>query len=267
MSDIYLKVLKKYFKKSYYKIYYINRFFNFKTKSYREILNLNRNDCYSYFLDYFNFKSEKLIFNHRYYFKKNNRGFGEDAFHSMWSYLFYKFQPKTILEIGVYRGQTLSLFHILSKQLQLKSQIFGISPLTSDADEVSEYAVLDYQQDIQNNFNKFNLSNPNLFKAFSTEKKAIKFIESRKWDLIYIDGSHDYEVVIEDATNSIKNLSNNGILVLDDSSLYTDFNLELKGFKFFKGHPGPSKVFESLLVDDRVEYLFGVGHNNIFIKR
>lgn len=267
MRNIFFKVLNKLLKKHYYKIYYITRFFKFKTKSYEEILNLNRNDCYIYFLDYFYFKSKKSIFYHRKYFKNNNRGFGEDAFHSMWSFIFYKFKPITVLEIGVYRGQTLSLFEILSKELKLKSQVFGISPLTSDSDKVSKYAVLDYQQDIQKNFNEFNLPKPNLFKAFSTEKKAIKFIESRKWDLIYIDGSHDYEVVIEDTKNSIKNLSDNGILILDDSSLYTDFDLELKSVKIFKGHPGPSKVFESLLFDDRVEYLFGVGHNNIFIKR
>lgn len=106
--------------------------------------------------------------------------------------------------------------------------------MTSDSDKVSKYAVLDYQSDIQKNFNEFNLPKPNLFKAFSTEKKAIKFIESKKWDLIYIDGSHDYEVVIEDTKNSIKNLSDNGILILDDSSLYTDFDLELKSEKLLK---------------------------------
>lgn len=173
MRNIFFKVLKKLLKKHYFKIYYIRRFFKFKTKSYEEILNLNRNDCYIYFLDYFYFKSKKSIFYHRKYFKNNNRGFGEDAFHSMWSFIFYKFKPITVLEIGVYRGQTLSQFEILSKELKLKSQVFGISPLTSDSDKVSKYAVLDYQSDIQKTLMSLIFLNQIYLKIFQQKRKQL----------------------------------------------------------------------------------------------
>src|SRR5437763_8062454 len=48
---------------------------------------------------------------HRRYFQdpKNRRGFGENPFHVMWFLLFKEFRPSNFLEIGVFRGQTISL--------------------------------------------------------------------------------------------------------------------------------------------------------------
>ena len=62
-------------------------------------------------------------------------------------------------------------------------------------------------------------------------------------------------------------LKSGGILVLDDSSLNTDFNVEIPYIPTFKGHPGPSKVFSELINEKAVELLFGVGHNNVFVKK
>lgn len=267
LRDIFFKLTKKFFKKNFYKIYFIRKKFNFEIKNLNEIVSLNRNESYEYFLNYFHFKSKKYIVNHRNYFKRKKLGFGEDAFHAMWNFIFSEFRPNNILEIGVYRGQTLSLFQMLSQYKNLSSNIWGISPLTSDGDQVSEYEEINYWEDIKRNFEHFNLNHPNILKALSTDKKALDFIYSTKWDLVYIDGSHDYEVVVEDVNNSIRNLSPNGIMVMDDSSLYTDFSLEVRGVSIFKGHPGPSRVFQTLLKHKEIKHLFGVGHNNIFIKK
>lgn len=54
-----------------------------------------------------------------------------------------------------------------------------------------------------------------------------------------LEGSHDYKVSVEDIKNSIKNFSNNGILVMNDPYLYTDKNLAVKGSEIFKEHPRP----------------------------
>jgi len=35
---------------------------------------------------------------------ENRRGFGENAFHTMWYLLLEEFKPATFLEIGVFRG-------------------------------------------------------------------------------------------------------------------------------------------------------------------
>ena len=248
---------------------YFSYYFKINNFEQTQIHNMNRNEIYKYFLFHFYKYSSKKISKHRYYFSQKKRGYGEDAFHSMWSYLFYKFQPISILEIGVYRGQTLSLFKILSEQLGLKSEVFGISPLDSSADEFSSYVNIDYESDINLNFKKFNLQKPKIIKSLSASQESREFIKSKEWDLIYVDGSHDYEDVVRDVKISINNLKSGGFLVLDDSSLFTEFDPELNvkfKVKSFKGHEGPSTVFQEMLKRKDCTLFLGVGHNNVFLK-
>lgn len=216
-----------------------------------------RNDWYDYFDNHFENILGDALKRHRSYFS-SGRGFGEDAFHSMWYQIFKEYRPKEILEIGVFRGQTLSLFSMLGRLFEIDSNIFGISPLVSGNDEVSNYPVeIDYAKDIESHFKFFKLPEAKILKAYSTDKAAIQLIESKKWDLIYIDGSHDYDVVKNDYEVCKRSLAPNGIIVFDDSSLYYDFD------KSFKGHPGPSKLVKEV-VSNEMEFLIGVGHNNVF---
>ena len=64
---------------------------------------------------------------------------------------------------------------------------------------------------------------PNITEALSESDIGSKLISSQKWDLVYIDGSHEYKDVKFDVTRVLDSLNINGLLVLDDSSLYTDF--------------------------------------------
>jgi hypothetical protein len=233
---------------------------------YSEFLNanLNRNDAYRYFQKCFRAWSPKWLRDHRYFFSTNGRGFGEDAFHAAWFLLLREFKPKNLLEIGVFRGQTISLWTLIGEKIGTTQRVIGISPLDSSGDAVSNYQQLDYLLDINSNFSHFSLTSPNVIKAFSTDPNALEIIKNGKWDLIYIDGSHEYEVVKSDLIAATQGLNPGGILVLDDSSLFTDF--KLKTSEAFRGHPGPSRVFEE--IDYSVfEFLFGVGHNNVLRKR
>ena len=267
MMSLWKKLIRKVFKSSSYRVLNFSKIFSFKIKTIYEIQSSNRNIIYKYFLDYFYFQSSKNIRHHRYYFKKNKRGFGEDAFHGMWEYLFSTYKPKNILEIGVYRGQSITLFELISRNLNLNVDVWGISPLSNDGDSVSSYESINYKEDIKNNYKYFNLGEPKIIEAFSTDDQSLKFIQSKKWDLVYIDGSHDYEIVLKDIFNTLPYLKSGGIFVLDDSSLNTDFNVEIPYIETFKGHPGPSKVFSELINEKGVELLFGVGHNNVFVKK
>ena len=199
---------------------------------------------------------------HRQYFTENYRGFGEDAFHAMWYWLFERYRPTNILEIGIYRGQTLSLFQLLANHFSYQADIWGISPLVQGNDSVSSYPSIDYLQDINTNFAHFGLNNPQILRASSIEKPARQLIKSRKWDLIYIDGNHDLPFVIADYVNCADALSETGILVMDDSSLNRNF----KRPGSFAGHPAPSMVMDQLAVRE-LEWLFAVGHNNILVNK
>lgn len=240
---------------------------NFKRElSFEEILysKFSRNDLYRYFQKSFRVWAPKWIRSHRTYFANNQRGFGEDAFHAAWYLIIRTFKPVRMLEVGVYRGQTISLWALISSNMNHRFEILGISPMNSSGDGVSNYITLNYEKDIAANFNHFGLEPVDLLEAFSTDLLAKETISGGNWDLVYIDGSHDYEVVKSDFAAATEGLKRGGILVLDDSSLLTDFNLSTR--EAFRGHPGPSKVF-SEINPAQYEFLFGVGHNNFLRKK
>lgn len=200
---------------------------------------------------------------HRAYFSKSRRGFGEDAFHVMWFLLFQEYRPSNFLEIGVYRGQTISLAALLQQKNGLKPNVTGISPFESAGDSVSRYRKdIDYLQDTLTNFQHFNLPEPELIRAYSTDEKALKVISSQRWDCIYIDGNHDYEIVQQDWKNCSAALSGGGIIVLDDSGLTTEYQPPIFSTK---GHPGPSRMAQEI---DRSRFreILQVGHNRVFQK-
>lgn len=202
---------------------------------------------------------------HRRYFSEKKRGFGEEAFHTMWRMLMEKFRFEKFLEIGVYRGQTLSLVAMLQREFGIKNgEVWGVSPFTSVGDSVSKYKEdVDYLTDTKANFQHFNLKEPNLLKAYSTDGAAVELLRSRSWDAIYIDGNHDYEVARADWENCAANVRQGGIIVLDDASLETNYAPPIYGSK---GHPGPSRLAGEI---DRKFFaeILRVGHNRVFQRK
>jgi hypothetical protein len=201
---------------------------------------------------------------HRNYFTAARRGFGEDAFHVMWWMLFQEFRPRRFLEIGVYRGQTLSLAALLQRELGINGLITGISPFTASGDSVSRYLEhVDYLADTRANFTHFGLAEPDLVRAFSTDATAKERVGRQSWDAIYIDGNHDYETARADWDLCAAHLASGGIIVLDDSAMETDY---LPPAFATAGHPGPSQVARE--VDNTgFREVLRVGHNRVFQKR
>jgi hypothetical protein len=223
----------------------------------------NPTGFYEHCFHYFHTRLSKELREHRAYFEKNGRGFGEEAFHTMWFLLFREFRPESFLEIGVFRGQTLSLAALLARQFQMNCFVQGISPFSSAGDAVSRYQRgVDYYDDTLKNFAHFNLSPPSLLKAFSTDESARKLISSRVWSCIYIDGNHDYGTVRQDWELCAASISRGGIIVLDDSGLGTDYSPPVFATA---GHPGPSQLAKEI---DRHSFreILQVGHNRVFEK-
>lgn len=218
-------------------------------------------DRYRYFHHTFHHSVPASLRAHRCYFKAERRGFGEDAFHAMWWQLWRQYRPKQCLEIGVYRGQIISLWSLIAHELQIRTTVSAISPFTKAGDSVSRYLDnLDYESDVRASFRYFHLPQPHLIKDFSTDPKALDFIRSRKWDLIYIDGSHDFADVLADYKNCKKQLTKDGILVFDDAGLNTEYRPLLFSFA---GHPGPSRVVNEYVSQD-MSQVVQVGHNRVF---
>lgn len=179
----------------------------------------------------------------------------------MWFILYNNYKFKNFIEIGVYRGQTISLISLIGKLSGSAIDVYGISPFNNAGDAVSIYIEqLDYLQDVHKNFKVFGLEAPLLTKAYSTDKEATDVLNSCIWDCIYIDGSHNYEIAKKDWEICSRQIKVGGIIVMDDSALYTDFN---PPFFAFKGHPGPSKVADEIDSNSFKEVL-QVGHNRVF---
>ncbi|HEY5298463.1 MAG TPA: class I SAM-dependent methyltransferase [Verrucomicrobiae bacterium] len=181
----------------------------------------------------------------------------------MWFLLFREFQPESFLEIGVFRGQTLSLAALLARHFQLNCFIQGISPFSPAGDTVSKYRRdVEYYYDTLKNFVHFNLPPPALLKAFSTDDSAKKVVASRAWSFIYIDGNHDYEIARADWELCAAHLQPGGLIVLDDSGLTTKYAPPIFATA---GHPGPSRLAQEF---DRQKFreILQVGHNRVFQK-
>lgn len=223
-----------------------------------------RNTMHAYSMHYYAHHLPVRLCEHRTYFKRNLRGFGEDAFHAMWWLLLRENQPQLCLEIGVYRGQVISLWALIAQILNVPCEIHGISPFTQLGDAVSAYREdVDYLTDTLDSFKFFNLPAPTLVKALSTDPAAIEHIASHSWDLIYIDGSHDYEIALADYRLCRDHIVSGGLLVLDDASLGSSFRPPLFSFA---GHPGPSRVATEFAMKE-MKYIGAVGHNNVFQKK
>ena len=74
----------------------------------------------------------------------------------MWYELIKEYKPKKMLEIGVYRGQIIPAWALVTKELDISCDINGISLFTPAGDEVSTYiSSIDYYQDIVENVKTF----------------------------------------------------------------------------------------------------------------
>ena len=212
---------------------------------------------------YIHTRLPKPLQRHRAYFTRSRRGFGEDAFHTMWFLLFREYKPANFLEIGVFRGQTISLAALLSRMQGSPCEVYGISPFSSAGDSTSHYrSDVNYYEDTLKNFDRFQLPHPNLLRAYSTDSEALKLVASKLWDVIYIDGNHDYEVARQDWELCAIHLESGGLIVLDDSGLTTNYRPPIFATG---GHPGPSQLAQEI---DRTQFreFLQVGHNRVFQK-
>lgn len=233
--------------------------------SFTELMTLSRADperAYAYAHSYFWQRAPQIVRDHRAWFRQEGRGFGEDAFHAMWWLLMCERHPARMLEIGVYRGQTLSLWALLAQTLGQQVFVSGVSPLTASGDEVSAYADLDYAADVAANFGHFGVAAPSITRAYSTDEVGLEAIRRGLWDVIFVDGGHDCDVVLSDYRAAREGLAPSGLLVFDDAALYLPYRARLGATE---GHAGPSGVVRDF-VQKEMRLVGNIGHDVIFAE-
>ena len=137
------------------------------------------------------------LFEHKSFFDGAVMGYGPVCFHFLWDQLVHE-GPEVMrfLEIGVYKGQVLSLMGLLAKYYNKTIYVTGISPFSGDGDKYSEYNPNEpYKQLVLNYCKQYSDIPPTLIEAKSQDSLAISQVAKENYDILYIDGCHDYEVV------------------------------------------------------------------------
>ena len=136
-------------------------------------------------------------------------------------------RPKKVVELGVFRGDSLSAMSQACRDLGLThTEIIGVDTWAGDSttgtygEEV--YAVV---KDF------FDTTFPSTVLIRSLFSQAFTKIDNSSVDILHIDGLHTYDAVKEDFTTWLPKLSDSGIVLFHDISVMNgDFGV----YKFWK---------------------------------
>ncbi len=191
--------------------------------------------------------------------EQNAFGFGERCFYEMWN-LIVQEMPKdsTFLELGLFRGQTLALIELLSVRHKKDITRYGVSPL----DSTDGHWESNYKQDIETIHDKFGLENSYIIhQSLSTDPDTIETMSLFDFDVVYIDGGHQYDVVVSDLKHYSPLVKLGGLLVIDDANC--DMHMP---WGFFQGIEDVTKATLEWHEEnkDEFEFMFNVVHNRVF---
>jgi predicted O-methyltransferase YrrM len=127
----------------------------------------------------------------------------------------YKTLPINYLEIGVFYGANL-LSVANTYGLHPDSKLYGIDPW-EDYSEYPEYKTEQpkiYDSFIRNLQNSGSQDKVIVHRGYSNTE--IPKFQDEMFDIIYIDGNHEPEYVLEDAVMSFRKLKKEGIMIIDD---------------------------------------------------
>ena len=125
-------------------------------------------------------------------------------------------ENKNYLEIGSYIGSSSSLL----LQHEYSTNIYCVDPLNLKPNHYN--GVLNQEETLKKNLNNNNIHNNHIkiYKNFSNDKKLLTEIKDLKIDILFIDGCHKYQSVINDFNNYKDKVNKGGFIVFDD---YLDY--------------------------------------------
>lgn len=205
---------------------------------------------------------------HNYYCQKTNEvpelkalrdfveqkafGFGERSFYWMWKLIVDELPDHfSLLEIGVFRGQTLALVQMLAQLAGKTCSVYGVTPL----DTTDGHWESDYKSDIHFLHNYFALNQPTIIEGLSTEPEIIEAVKVLKsFDVVYIDGGHTYDVAKSDIIEYAPLAKQ--YLVIDDCC--NDLDIPFGMF------PGIQSVTDAVRDTIETPHSYNVVHNKVW---
>jgi hypothetical protein len=204
----------------------------------------------------------KLLKEHRDWIEANQFGFGDRAFHCIWLALMAQMPPDfSFLEIGVFKGQVLSLVGLIAKTMEKKAHIYGVTTLTNTEDVRCRYPAGDYKGWINQIHEHFQVQKPILIVGKSSNPTVVEQCTGfAPYDLVYVDGSHDYPDVVFDIKTYAPMTKAGGFLVMDDASIN-----RLNVGSCWSGLEDVAQAVKDHLDNDpRFKFLLACGHLNLF---
>jgi hypothetical protein len=231
--------------------------------------------------------ADPVLAAHRRHIEEHQLGFGDAAFHALWLRLLeaasVRFGRVRALEIGVFKGQVISLWSLLARTHGLDVEVSAVSPLAGQPlpkfqllqrlrarvdrqfrDRLNNgdfYAEADYEGIIRKLFAHFDLDfdQVRLHRGYSTAPLILKDIADASFEVIYVDGDHTLEGARHDFRTFGPKVVPGGWLVADDAGC------DLPGTCFWKGHPSVSQAARELPALG-FRNVLNVGHNRVYEK-
>jgi len=141
--------------------------------------------------------------------------------HRLFGYDLVKYlEPKVIVELGTYWGNSFFTFCQAVKDFSLETKCHAIDTWLGD-EHTGEYGddVFNTVHSLCNTI--YQDVNTKLMRTYFSE--AVKAFENESIDLLHIDGLHTYEAVKEDYETWLPKLSKNGIILFHDISESCDY--------------------------------------------
>lgn len=229
--------------------------------------------------------SDPVLSAHRRYVEDNKLGFGDAALHAMWLRLLdaagQRFGQLEAMEIGVFKGQVISLWALIAKCWAIQVRVSGITPLEGQPmprsriltwlryrldrafrekmENENFYPNDDYESAIRQLFEHFDLNHSLLVlhRGMSTDQPIVEKLANEKFQILYVDGDHTYEGALHDFTVYGPKVVPGGWLIADDAGC------SLPGTSFWKGHPSVSRAAECL-PELGFRNVLNLGHNRIY---
>jgi hypothetical protein len=203
----------------------------------------------------------------REYVERENLGYGDRAFYWFWK-LLVDTMPSTFrfLEIGVYKGQILTLIGMLAQREGKCAQLFGVTPITNINDKYSKYDSSDYADAIERIQSWASIPSGRralLIEGLSTDDNAkARARICAPYQIVYVDGGHEFPTVCSDIIVYGEMLTVGGYLVLNDASCHLPLPDHI-----WRGHEDVARAVRELIESNRTfSERLAIGHLRVWQK-
>lgn len=215
-----------------------------------------------------NVHNDRELYDMRCHFKEMG-SLGEDSCYWIYYLLIKELDIRKFLEVGVHQGQIPILVKYLSRKFDKNIECHFVTPFDGSGDKYSDYEKRSYEEDFVYAAKRYGFSLHHDFFGhigFSQDPVIQKSVRlgAGQFDLMYIDGSHNFHDVVSDIAFYVEQLlARGGIVIFDDAMYYQEGNIGNR----FNGHPDVSRAVDELIDgSDKYVNLFNISHNRIFRK-